>query len=310
MNNTSKCRSLLQKMGSNWSQRAKVKKDLPNLADLLDSTKPDFRRDLLPFKDHPDFQEASAEMQSKILSCGWLIYNHKTTAIELKIVNPICEQIIDLMLPGVDNAVIQEIVTETLVDESYHVQLVNKACMITRQQRELEFLRSPQFNLVLNLRREQERYQENWQKQLIGLATAVVSEVFISDYLKMLAYDTTIQPLNRMIVDTHRMDEQAHSCIFKNLIKCIYSELTLTQREFFFRVLPLPIKWFADKELEVWKAMLEQIGFSKAETLYHDCAAANRINLISIDYTDVTKLAQELEPKWAEEIFAREALLN
>ncbi|MDJ0599458.1 MAG: diiron oxygenase, partial [Crocosphaera sp.] len=178
-------RTLLQRMNNVWEKRSQVKKQEVDPRELLDPTKPDFRLDLLPFKNHPAFLTASEEMKDKILSCGWLMYNWKTVAIELKVVNPVCQDIIYHLFPGVSDAIVQEVATDTLVDESYHVQLVNKACSITRQQRGLQALKSPEFNLVLNMQREQSLYPEYWQKLLIKLATSVVSEVFVSDYLKL-----------------------------------------------------------------------------------------------------------------------------
>lgn len=310
METISQCRSLLQKMNSVWTKRAQVKKQEVDLNMLLDPTKPDFRVDLLPFKNHQAFQEAPQEIKDKILSCGWLIYNWKTVAIELKVVNPVCQDIIYQMFPGVSDAIIQEVATDTLVDESYHVQLVNQACSVTRQQRGLQTVKSPEFNLVLNMQKEQQLYQEDWQKLLIKLATSVVSEVFVSDYLKLLSSDQTIQPFNRVVVDTHRRDEDAHSCIFKNLVKCIYSELTREQKEFFISVLPKPVYWFADLELEVWKSLLEQIDFAGAQAIYNDCSATNTTNLQNIDYSEVIELIQELDPQGGAESLAKMGLLN
>ena len=50
---------------------------------------------------------------------------------------------------------------------------------------------------------------------IINLASAVVSEIFISDC-------EDIQPVNRLTVEAHRQDELAHGNIFKHLTKCIY----------------------------------------------------------------------------------------
>ncbi len=303
-------RTLLQRMNNVWEKRSQVKKQEVDPRELLDPTKPDFRLDLLPFKNHPAFLTASEEMKDKILSCGWLMYNWKTVAIELKVVNPVCQDIIYHLFPGVSDAIVQEVATDTLVDESYHVQLVNKACSITRQQRGLQALKSPEFNLVLNMQREQSLYPEYWQKLLIKLATSVVSEVFVSDYLKLLSSDKTIQPFNRVVVDTHRRDEDAHSCIFKSLVKCIYSELTLEQKEFFINVLPKPVYWFADHELEIWQSMLEQIGFEQSQVVYTDCKQVNRHNLMNIDYSEVIELVQELDPQRGKESLTKMGLMN
>ncbi|GAB1542983.1 hypothetical protein NUACC21_56570 [Scytonema sp. NUACC21] len=290
-------RALLEKMGGNWHKRAQVKqrieqKSQPELA--FDETKDDFRRDLLPFKDHPDFLAAPLEMQKKILSLGWIAYNEKTIDIESKVITPACNHIIYRSVPGVEDGISQEIASETLVDEAYHVLLAINACRMTRERRGLEQLRLPEFNLVTKMQREQDNFHEPWKKILIQVATAIVSEVFISDYLDLLSHDTTIQPFNRLSVATHRRDEMAHSGIFKHLAKCIYNELTPQQKEFFIEVLPKPVLWFANVELNVWKAMLEQIGFAKAESVIADCASANDVNLMRIDYTELITLAQEM----------------
>ncbi len=310
MQTISQCHTLLSRISQVWEKRSEVKKKELNAALLLDDSRPDFRIDLLPFKDHPAFLASSQETKDKILSCGWLMYNWKTIGVELKVVNPVCEDIIYHRYPGVTESAIQEVATDVLVDESYHVQLVTKAGVITSKQRGLQPLKSPEFNLILGMRREQDLYQEEWQKMLVKLATSVVSEVFVSDYLKLLSTDKTIQPFNRAVVEAHRRDEDAHSCIFKNLVQCIYSELTQEQKEFFIEILPKPLYWFADKELEVWRSVLEQIQFAQAEEVYIDCRAGETSNLDSIDYTQLIELVQELDPKRGEDSLAKMGLLK
>ncbi|MDJ0579680.1 diiron oxygenase [Crocosphaera sp.] len=310
MRSISQCHKLLSRISDVWEKRSQVKKKEIDAALLLDDSRPDFRIDLLPFKDHPAFLESSQETKDKILSCGWLIYNWKTIAVELKVVNPVCEDIIYHRYPGVTESAIQEVATDVLVDESYHVQLVTKAGIITSRQRGLQSLKPPEFNLVLGMRKEQDLYEEDWKKMLVKLATSVVSEVFVSDYLKLLSSDKTIQPFNRAVVQAHHRDEDAHSCIFKSLVQCVYSELTQEQKAFFIEVLPKPLYWFADKELEVWKSVLEQIGFPKAEEIYRDCRAGETSNLDSIDYTQLIELVQDLDAKRGEDSLANMGLLS
>lgn len=187
------------------------------------------------------------------------------------------------------------------------------ACQVTRQQRNLHKLKLPSFALTTNMYREQSYYAEPWQKILIQVATAIVSEVFISDYLELLAHDREIQPLNQMTVETHRRDEMAHGSIFKNLTKCIYSQLNSTQKEFFVNVLPKPVRWFANTELVVWKSMLQQIDFPHVESVIADCAASNEVNLMSMDYTELISLAEEvgiLDSALGIDSFSREGILN
>jgi len=290
----SRSQAFLQKMSKNWQKRAQVKNQEIDIKSNIDSSLPDFRVDLLPFKDHPDFLKASPETKSKILSCGWLAYNKKTIDIESKVINPACNYIIYGEVPGVDDEISQQIASETLVDESYHILLVNKACHLTRRQRRLESIELPDFNLVVKMRQEQDKWSLSWQKVLVQIATATVSELFISDYLDLLAHDRTIQPFNRLIVDTHRRDEMAHSPIFNHLAKHIFSKLTQEQKEFFIDILPKPVRWFADGELAVWRAMLEQIGFASTAKVISDCTAAKEVDLLRIDYSGIISLAEEL----------------
>jgi hypothetical protein len=104
---------------------------------------------------------------------------------------------------------------------------------------------------------------------------AIVSEVFISDYLKVLSTEMAIQPFNRLTVDAHRRDELAHGSVFKGLAKCLYGSLNAREREFFIEELPKPVHWFANIELDVWQAMLQQVGFRATDTVISNCRSAN-----------------------------------
>ena len=59
-------------------------------------------------------------------------------------------------------------------------------------------------------------------------------------------------------------------------------------------MLPRPVRWFANLELDVWKAMLEFIGFPYTEEVVQDCKAVHEENLSCLDYSAVVALAQEL----------------
>jgi hypothetical protein len=305
-------RKLLKKLANTWGRRAQVKKDDFEIDTLFDEGKVDFRIDLLPFKDHPAFLKAPESMQKKILSCGWLAYNEKTVEIETKIVTPACVPILYGEVPGVQDEVSRQIASQTLVDEAYHVLLVINACRITREQRDLLSVRLPECTLIVKMREAQEQCSERWQKLLVQLVTAIVSEVFISDYLKILSGDMSIQVLNRLTVDVHRRDELAHSGIFKNLAKCMYANLSRKEREFVMDVLPKPVRWFASLELDVWASMLQQIDFPAVETMINDCRSVNEENLERLDYTGILSLAAELgafESQRGIESFYREGLV-
>src|SRR5262249_54015114 len=309
----SQARALLQRLANTWGRRARVKQPELEGETLFDASKDDFLPALLPFQHHPAFLAAPDDMRTQILSCGWLAYNEKTLDIEAKVVAPACAHIIAGDVPGLQDGVSKQIASQTLVDEAYHELLVLKACQVTRARRGLAAVTLPESQLITKMRHAQAQCSAGWQQLLVQLATAIVSEVFISDYLKVLAQETAIQPFNRLTVDTHRRDELAHGSIFKSLTKCLYGSLTPHERAFFLEVLPQPVHWFANMELDVWQAMLQQIGFRATDTMIRDCRSANEENLARIDYTDLLTLAEELgllEGQRGLDSFARAGLVQ
>jgi P-aminobenzoate N-oxygenase AurF len=184
---------------------------------------------------------------------------------------------------------------------------------VTRDKRGLGAMTLPESQLIVKMRAAQAECSAPWQKILVQLATAIVSEVFISDYLKVLSTEMAIQPFNRLTVYAHWRDELAHGSIFKGLTKCLYGSLNAHERAFFTEVLPKPVHWFANIELEVWQAMLRQIGFGAADTVIRDCRSANEENLARIDYADLIALAEELgllEGQRGLDSFARAGLVK
>jgi P-aminobenzoate N-oxygenase AurF len=309
----SQARALLQRLANSWGRRARVKQPELDGETLFEDSRDDFIPDLLPFRDHPAFLAAPDGMRKQILSCGWLAYNEKTVDIESKIIAPACNHIIYGDVPGLQDTVSKQIAGQTLVDEAYHELLVLKACQLTRDRRGLGAVTLPESQLIVKMQAAQAGCSAPWQKILVHLATAIVSEVFISDYLKVLSAEMTIQPFNRLTVDAHRRDELAHGSIFKGLAKCLYGSLNAHERAFFTEVLPKPVHWFANIELDVWQAMLRQIGFRAADTVIRDCRSANEVNLARIDYADLIALAEELgllEVQRGIDSFAREGLVK
>jgi hypothetical protein len=283
----------LVKLLESWPNRANVRKAAPDEGLVYDVSRPDFLVELLPFADHPLFLKAPEPYKQAALSCGWLAYNEKTVSIESKIVGPACMHLIDGNVPSFDGSH-REVVAQAVVDEAYHILLVVHANRLTRQQRGLQHLRIPSFELVTNMQRTQEEQSERWKKILIQLATAVVSEVLVSDYLSKLSNAASIQPINRITTEIHRRDESAHNGLFKSLGALIYHGLSPREREFFVRALTLPSTWFASPELDVWEAMLTQIGFPGAEQIIRDCKGQRQARGIHLDLKTLDTLFADL----------------
>ena len=219
-------KSLLVKISNSWEKRSQVRKNskVDNLV-VFDKEADDFLEELLPFKHHYLYQSSSPQVKKQILSCGWLIYNQKTFSIETKIITPACVHILFDEVPGFSDLVSKMIISETMVDESYHTLLVSNAIRLTSQYRMLSLV-FPKFNLCRQMSLCQESYTEKWRKVLVQLATSIVSEIFISDYLKLISASSEIQPFNQLVTSIHRKDELAHAGIFKLLTKIIVSGLS------------------------------------------------------------------------------------
>ena len=284
----------LSRLLTSWEQRAAVKKPDLDVQALYQPGCPDYLVDLLPFADHPDFQNAGEEFRQAALSCGWLAYCEKTVAIESKIVNPACMHVIDGDIPAIRGEPFRETASQALVDESYHILMIVKACEVTRRKRGLGHLQIPDFELIRQLRSCRAKYPEDWQHVLVQLAFAVVSEVMVSDYLRLLSDAKSIQPINYLTTEIHRRDESAHSAVFKTVGAAVLHALSPREQEFFLQILPEPARWFADAELRVWRSMLTQIDFPHADRMIDDCQNAGRKG-VELDLNKLDELYVDLE---------------
>jgi hypothetical protein len=284
----------IERLTDSWTSRANVRKSPLDLTLDYDPSKPDFLTELLPFHDHPLYQKAPEEYKQAALSCGWIAYNEKTVAIESKIVSPACMHLIDGEVPGFPRHRHRAGIAQALTDEAFHILLVVQATGVTRQRRQLHELTLPSFDLVNRMHQYQEKHPEKWKKILIQLATAVVSEVMVSEYLSRLSNAFDIQPLNRITTEIHRRDESAHNGLFKSLGAIIYHGLSVREREFFVGALSQPSLWFASPELDVWEAMLNQIGFPNAERMIADCRAQRRTKDVHLDLSTLETLFADL----------------
>ncbi|MCP4174003.1 MAG: diiron oxygenase [Fuerstiella sp.] len=282
------------KFVASWPDRAAVKRSEPGLEHMFDVSQPDFLAELLPFSDHEDFVRAPEEFRQAALSCGWIAYNAKTIAIESKIVSPACMHVIDDVLPGIPARQYREAIAEALVDESYHILLTSNACDVTRIHRGLEHVRLPEFELVRSMHAEQDLHAEPWKKILVQVATAIVSEMLVSDYLKLLSETDRVQPLNVLTTAIHRKDESAHNGLFRTFGTELYQQLAPHERQFFLQLLTRPAQWFASAEMDVWQSMLQQIGFPNADRIVADCRDWNKTAQAPLDLSDVQRLCDEL----------------
>ena len=297
---------LLSTIHNSWRQRSMVGKETPDYLNY-NVDKPDFIEELLPFSEHYIFNELDCSEKSKILSCGWLVYNEKTVCIESDIITPSCNDILNHKIPGLSSPIIHKLVCETLVDEAYHILLVKNANLICQYKRDLKNIDFGEFSLADNLKREQQKHPEQWKKRLIQLAASIVSEIFVSDYLEQLSSNNTIQPFNQATVAAHRNDELAHSKIFTEITKQMIVKLDATQKEFLVRMLAQSVLWFANKDFDLWSRILVQLKIRKNKELINDCREDNEVALDKIDCSDLIDLCKSVgffDQAWAIQIFS------
>jgi P-aminobenzoate N-oxygenase AurF len=295
ISNASDANDPFAKFAASWPTRAAVKNREPHLDAVFQNDLPDFLISLLPFHKHADFLRADHHLQQQALSCGWLAYNAKTIGIESRIITPACMHVVDDEVPGISGRHHRESVSQAIVDEAYHILLTSNACDITRQKRGLEHLSLPKFALVLQMQKSQEEFNAPWQRILIQLATAIVSELLISDYLRLLSDAPGIQPLNVLTTAIHRLDESAHNGLFKTLGGSVFSVLNEKERSFFIRALARPMRWFEHPEWNVWRQMLKQINFPNAERMLDECQADVRPRGHVLDDSSLQRLMEEID---------------
>ncbi|MEZ6073562.1 MAG: diiron oxygenase [Pirellulales bacterium] len=282
----------LQRIRESWDERAGVRQPQPSLD--WDPEYPDFLVGLLPFHDHPDFAAAPYEMRMKALTCGWLAYNEKTVCIESQIIGPACSHLINGEIGDFRGDEHRETIAEAMVDEAYHILLVSRSSSISRTRRGLTNVVIPQCSLVTDMKRRQEDFPEEWKKRLVTVATSIVSETLISEYLSRLASAPGVQPLHCVTTEIHRRDEAAHNGVFKSLGAMLYHTLSLREREFFLDVLVEPTRWFGNPDLDVWHAMLRQIDFPKADRIIADCRAEAARHTNQLDLSTLESLFADL----------------
>ncbi len=266
-----------------WDERARIYKG--SIKQEFNENEKDFLEYLLPFYTHPLYQRLDLQDKSNCLSCGWLIYNEKTIAIESDVVAPACNNIISGVIPGTKKDNIRLAACETLVDEAYHILMVERANQTTRKIRSLSNINIPNFSISKEIAKAFSLCSENWMTPLLSFATATVTEVLISDYLAQLSRSEDIQPLNRMTVAAHLHDELAHSKIFSSLLSQTYHKLSGEQKRFLISSMADAIQWFSDSELILWKDVLKQLKIENYELIINDCLNQKENNT-TINYSD------------------------
>lgn len=272
---------MLEKLSVLWSARAAVNNKQPSYSELaFDPGKNDFCESLLPFRNHPAWIEASPEMKSTCLSYAWIIYNLKTIYIECDIVTPACEDIIKTPPSATRNrALLQESISEALLDEALHTKMSVTACNYIYHHRDLAHLNFTDFNLIKWKNWVLSSCSAEWERRLTRFGIACASETLITDYLKTLAEDSSVQSICHQVTKTHAMDEWSHSSVFSYVAADLISTLSQHEKTHLKAIIKKTVSMFANNEMGAWEMAFSHARLPRYADIIHDTATLGEVNV-------------------------------
>jgi P-aminobenzoate N-oxygenase AurF len=287
-------KSVIQRLTKTWDTRVAVRRERLDFSQDYDPTIPDFPIAMVPFWTHPAFAGTAEPLRMRLLAGAWIAYNEKTIFVEDEVINPLCRTLLRGELPGVGSPLTKQILAQTAVDEQFHILMCLEVCNHARSQHKLEALVVPRPLLIHRLEETLAQASDSHERALARMAYATVAEMSINAYLRALSSDLTIQPLNRINTDLHRMDEGSHSVIFKELGLSVFNSLGASQRETFKTYVVKALHDFTEPDHSGWGAILKHLEIPGASEILEDLALKSRGRRASRDYTALRGLLAEL----------------
>ena len=287
---------LLKNLVSAWSKRAAVRHvDMVQVEMDGGSDLPDYPLEMLPFHDHPLFASRSLQERNAVLTLAWLAYNVRVIHIEEQVTNPAIAMILQGNLPGGATRDARQALQQTQIDEQFHLFLHEIAIHKTMALRNIATLPVfPESVIYHELVKLQEDNPEPWQRDLLTLIWAAVSEMTINAYLELLADDQTIQPRHAYICKIHNRDEYSHNKIFVEISKSVFSGLNEQQQDFFLEKFPMALDFFAGQDFSVWHSILKQAGIPSADQIIADTIARSSTRKLISDISAARGLIADL----------------
>jgi hypothetical protein len=278
---TSSVEDTLAKLSILWKNRGAVNHQQPEYNDFeFDETKNDFCESLLPFRHHEAWRMAPDYLRNQILSYGWIIYNLKTIYVECDIVTPACEDIIKHP-PSASSIpdVLQNVMSQTLLDEALHTRMSLLACNYIYLKRKIKPLRFRDFNLISWKETVLKNCTADWQRRLARFGIACASETLITDYLKVMSTNESNQKICHAVTKAHAADEWRHSSVFSYAAIDIVNSLTSSERSYLKNFIPETVKMFADTEMGAWATVFEMIDFPYYKDIVFDSVGHDNVQV-------------------------------
>jgi 4-aminobenzoate N-oxygenase len=300
MQHDSNGHDILQAFVNNWPKRAGVRRDEFYEQDYAarDPHLLDYPLPLLPFANHPTFERAPEQTKEQVLTWAWLLYNDRVIEIEHLVTASAINMLLYGVIPGAEDFHVRQALQQTLIDEQFHLMMHEIAVVETKRLRRIdEPLKYPNSIVYRKLLEHQDGVSEQWQKNMLTLLWATVSEMTINAYLDLLARAEGIQPTHKKLNWLHNRDEFAHNKIFLEVTKVLFRRLGRKQQRFFVESLPKTLNAFTSHDFSAWSAILERVKLDGREKLVQDCEAEARTGASKLmsDVSGVRRLAAELE---------------
>ncbi|MBB4967231.1 diiron oxygenase [Saccharothrix violaceirubra] len=284
--------SVLRRIVAAWPRRAAVARD-PQAADRTDPYDPevpDYPLSVVPFAEHPRFQDASPERRSRVLTGLWLGYNERVVETERLVAEPGFRLLVDGAFPGTSPLLCQAI-RQSIVDESYHTYMHWTAHTRTMELRGVRE-RPPRPTLVTyrRLRAAMDAMPEAWERDIAVLVWSAVAETCVNSLLALVARARDIQPMHSLITTLHLRDEAAHGSILVEVMRELFVHMGREQRAAVARCLPLALDAFAEQDPGVLLAELRAADVAGAEEIVGDLGPGRVVR----DFTGARRLVAEL----------------
>ncbi len=147
----------------------------------------------------------------------------------MNVANPAFELIFGDVFPSCDDPFLKQAIRQSVVDEDFHTLLHIQAAQRTCAARGLKPLdHSPSIS-VRTLSRAQAAAAGPWERDLLVLVFAIVSEISINAHLNVIARARMIQPSHRRLATFHNRDETAHARLLADYAARLHPRLDPTQ---------------------------------------------------------------------------------
>lgn len=288
--------AVIRRLVGNWRRRATVKRDEPDLDELFEPGRPDYPEGILPFHDHPTYLALDPDKRAEVLSWAWIAYNRHTVTAEQRVANPAFALVMEGEYPALQDEAINISLAQAMVDEQYHTLMHLNASALTRRRRgrAMPDHELPMSHTARSHERARDAAGERWQKSLVTLAFATVSEISINAYLDLLADNTEIQPINSSTAKLHNRDEYCHASISAVLAEMVYHRLDQHQRRFFLDQLIEGLDAFVTNDYATWHRVSDLVGIPGGSRMLADCQAESGRKRLVRDYTGLYSLMERL----------------